>query len=50
MNVSSRPRGAHLVGSIPLGDVESVFRTVASRLGQFLERMPTVSLATVQFG
>lgn len=37
---ANRPRGAHLLGSIPLGDVENVFTTVSSALGEHLERMP----------
>ena len=32
--------GAHLVGSVPLADAESVFRTVAKELGPFLARIP----------
>ena len=40
MVATRRPKGAHLLGSIPLGDVETVFRTVSSDLGQHLERMP----------
>jgi len=34
------PVGAHLVGSIPLGDNETVFRTVASVLGAHVRRIP----------
>ncbi len=30
----------HLIGSIPLGDSEQVFRTLAAELGPFLDRMP----------
>src|SRR5580704_1473199 len=33
-------RGVHLVGSIPLEDAESVFRTVAGTLGGHLRRVP----------
>jgi hypothetical protein len=32
--------GVHLVGSIPLGDAEEVFRTVASRVGSHVRRVP----------
>ncbi len=35
-----RPRGVHLVGSIPLADAETVFRTVTATLSDRLERMP----------
>ena len=35
-----RPRGAHLVGSVPLADNEAVFREVAAKLGTHLRRMP----------
>lgn len=35
----SRPRGAHLVGSVPLSDAEAVFRTTAAALGTRLRRM-----------
>ncbi len=35
-----RPRGAHLVGSVPLDDNEAVFREVASKLGKHLRRIP----------
>lgn len=31
---------AHLVGSVPLPDAESVFRTVAGELGPYLKRIP----------
>ena len=37
---SSRPHGAHLVGSVPLADSEAVFREVAARLGPHLHRLP----------
>src|SRR6185369_14344373 len=33
------PRGVHLVGSIPLGDAEKVFRTTAEILGTRLRRV-----------
>jgi hypothetical protein len=36
----SPPRGAHLVGSIPLGDAEEVFRAAAGELGRHLRRIP----------
>jgi hypothetical protein len=32
--------GAHLIGSVPLSDAETVFRTVAGELGPFLDRIP----------
>ncbi len=35
-----QPRGVHLVGSVPLGDAEDVFRTTSSILGGRLRRMP----------
>jgi hypothetical protein len=34
------PIGAHLVGSVPLADAETVFRTVAAALGRHLDRIP----------
>jgi SAM-dependent methyltransferase len=34
------PVGAHLVGSVPLGSVEEVFRRTAGALGDRLRRMP----------
>jgi hypothetical protein len=34
-----KPRGVHLVGSIPLGDAENVFRTAAGTLGTRLRRV-----------
>jgi hypothetical protein len=34
-----KPRGVHLVGSIPLGDAENVFRTTADILGSRLRRV-----------
>jgi hypothetical protein len=33
------PRGAHLVGTVPLGDAENVFRTTAAVLGGHLRRV-----------
>jgi hypothetical protein len=35
----AKPHGVHLVGSIPLGDAENVFRTTASTLGTRLRRV-----------
>ena len=35
-----QPRGVHLVGSVPLGSAEEVFRTVGSILGERLRRIP----------
>jgi hypothetical protein len=32
--------GAHLIGSVPLSDAETVFRTVARELGPYLPRIP----------
>ena len=32
--------GAHLVGSVPLPDTESVFRVVVNALGAHLRRIP----------
>jgi hypothetical protein len=32
--------GVHLVGSVPLTDTETVFRTCASRLGRHVRRLP----------
>ena len=32
--------GAHLVGSVPLPDAESVFRTLGTELGDRLRRLP----------
>lgn len=36
----TNPSGAHLVGSVPLADSESVFRAASSRLGKHLTRIP----------
>ena len=36
----SRPKGVHLVGSVPLNSTEEVFRTLSERLGDRLTRMP----------
>ena len=35
-----RPRGVHLVGSVPLGNNEAVFREAAAKLGKHLRRIP----------
>ena len=32
--------GVHLVGSIPLNDTETVFRTACDTLGPWLQRVP----------
>ena len=37
---ANRPRGAHLVGSVPLADSEAVFRAVCAGLGGRLRRVP----------
>src|SRR5947209_583926 len=37
---TSRPQGAHLVGSVPLANSEEVFRTASSILGDRLYRIP----------
>ena len=34
------PRGVHLVGSVPLGDAEAVFRAATAILGGRLRRIP----------
>ena len=36
----ARPRGVHLVGSVPLADSEAVFREVWAKLGDRLRRVP----------
>ena len=36
----SAPVGVHLVGSVPLGSAEDVFRRVAEALGDRVRRMP----------
>ena len=38
--MDSQPQGAHLVGSVPLADSETVFREAATRLGSRLRRIP----------
>jgi hypothetical protein len=38
--MSNQPRGAHLVGSVPLGSAEEVFRTMSDVLGRHLRRIP----------
>src|SRR5262245_53093090 len=40
MAAQDLPRGAQLLGSVPLGDAERVFRTVSGALGRHLRRMP----------
>jgi len=35
-----QPRGAHLVGSVPLASAEEVFRTASATLGSHLRRIP----------
>jgi hypothetical protein len=37
--MTDKPRGAHLVGTIPLADGDTVFRTTASTLGHRLRRV-----------
>jgi hypothetical protein len=37
---TQQPRGAHLVGSVPLGSAEEVFRTASAILGAHLRRIP----------
>src|SRR5688500_16842465 len=37
---TQRPRGVHLVGSVPLADEAEVFRTVGSILGEHARRIP----------
>ena len=39
-NGGARPRGVHLVGSVPLADCEAVFHEVAAKLGTHLSRVP----------
>jgi len=34
------PIGVHLIGSVPMADAETVFRTVARALGSWLARIP----------
>jgi hypothetical protein len=36
----TRPVGAHRIGSVPMADAETVFRTVARELGPWLARIP----------
>jgi hypothetical protein len=38
--VQQQPRGVHLVGSVPLGNAEEVFRAASSILGERLRRIP----------
>jgi hypothetical protein len=35
-----RPTGVHLIGSVPMADAETVFRSVAHELGPWLARIP----------
>lgn len=39
MSPAAHP-GAHLIGSVPLADAETVFRTVAAELGPYLRHLP----------
>jgi hypothetical protein len=34
------PIGVHLIGSVPMADAETVFRSVARELGPWLARIP----------
>lgn len=36
----TRPAGVHLIGSVPLADAETVFRSVSRELGPWLARIP----------
>ena len=38
--MTDQPRGAHLVGSVPLENPEQVFRTASEALGGYLRRIP----------
>ncbi len=40
ISTQRQPRGVHLVGSVPLGDAEDVFRAAISILGGHLRRIP----------
>lgn len=40
LTMTARAAFAHLVGSVPLADTESVFRTVCAELGPHLRRIP----------
>lgn len=40
MNNPNRPRGVHLVGSVPYEDCREVFRTISALLGDHIRRMP----------
>ena len=42
----NEPRGAHLVGSVPLGDESNVLRTASMALGSHLKRIPDGELGT----
>jgi hypothetical protein len=37
---NARPKGAQLIGSVPLGSVEEVMTTLCDALGQHIERLP----------
>ena len=43
-----QPRGVHLVGSIPLGNAEEVFRTASAILGDRLRRIPDQPTLTAE--
>lgn len=40
MTSAQSGRGVHLVGSVPLADTETVFRTVSAAVGPYLRRLP----------
>ncbi len=40
MDDTRQPRGAHLVGSVPLADTEAVLRAAGAQLGAHLRRIP----------
>src|SRR5262249_55416691 len=40
MSTDASAQGVHLVGSVPLGNAETVFREVAASLGDRLRRLP----------
>ncbi|MBV9195859.1 MAG: hypothetical protein JO168_17110 [Solirubrobacterales bacterium] len=40
MSKEMTPRGVHLVGSVPLGSADEVFKTVARHLGHHVRRIP----------
>jgi hypothetical protein len=43
-------RGVHLLGSVPLGDAEDVFRQVSAALGPYLRRIPDGEQVTKWIG